>query len=250
MPSRELGTVSGDADCCRCGRHSKKRKSKLLSCLLGLSLLGMFVLALPVLYLLSGRFSEKPAPEEMPTAEMPDAQRQHDVPPCNCSDSNIRPSVHVAADFDKISKEKCLAPQYPALYWYNPEEEGEGQIKLGDEGKHLIIPKDGRYFVYSQVTFYCPDSTCEGVTYCEKSAVDETMVTQMISHQNTAYDGALSTVFLSSSSIDKTKWSKTLYLAGIIQLKKDDKLMVNVSNPQLVQANKPEFTFFGLYLIT
>ncbi|KAM3825775.1 uncharacterized protein M6D78_016001 [Vipera latastei] len=97
MPSPEPRSAwrrSGGGCCGGCG-GCQKREVKALRCLCALSLVGLLVLALPVVYLMRARLAEKDAAEEeMLIEKMFAPQKQYGSPPCNSCDSKIRPSIH------------------------------------------------------------------------------------------------------------------------------------------------------------
>ncbi|XP_015678814.1 tumor necrosis factor ligand superfamily member 15 [Protobothrops mucrosquamatus] len=236
---------SGGCRCARCGRGCQKREVQALRCLCALSFLGLLVLALPVLYLMRAKLAEEAAAEEeILMGKMSAPQKQYGSPPCNNSDSKIRPSIHARVD----SGSKCIneTQEGSTLVWDIDFQ--EGQFQLDDNSTSFIIPQDGKYFVYSQVTFSCFKCNCEEKICCGKKMKGTRKVWQTIIHKTSAYPKP-SELFASISPINESKSLKSLYLAGIVPLKKDERLMVNVSNPGLVQPDV-RYTFFGAYLIS
>ncbi|XP_026542337.1 tumor necrosis factor ligand superfamily member 15 [Notechis scutatus] len=251
MPFGELRSASGSSGggggCDRCGRCCKKREVRALHCLCGLGFLGMFLLALPVLYLIRDKVAEKAAPEEIPMERMPAAQKQQGNPPCPNCYPTTRPSVHARVN-SKVSRTTCVnvSKDGSSLLWEIPPE--ENQFQLDEENISFIIPKDGRYFVYSQVTFSCSRCNCEEGICCGKKAKGAKTVWQKIGYKTVGYPEP-NDLIISISSINETKSLKSLYLARIMLLTKGDKLLVYVSNPAMVQADI-RYTFFGAYFIS
>ncbi|XP_034280515.1 tumor necrosis factor ligand superfamily member 15 [Pantherophis guttatus] len=249
MPFGELRSASGRSGggggCNRCGRCCKKREVEALRCLCGLGFLGMFLLALPVLYLIRAKAVEKA--EEIPMERMPAAQKQHGNPLCNNSDATIRPSVHARVN-SNISRSKCVNgnPVASNLLW--DIQSKEGKFRLDEENVSFIIPKDGRYFVYTQVTFSCSRCHCGGNSCCGMKTRGPKNVWLEVKYETLEYSAPKPTVFLMSTSSIETQSHRCLYVAGVRLFKKDDKVMVNVSNPALVEP-ETHFTFFGAYFV-
>ncbi|XP_060613308.2 tumor necrosis factor ligand superfamily member 15 isoform X1 [Anolis sagrei] len=225
--------------------HRTRAELRQMRCLVGLCLFVTLLLSLPVLYLLK-RSAGQNLDGEVPTGKMPEAQRlgAHDR---NCSDCTSRKKAraHLAVAHEQS---KCTSGSFPILYWRNDRLD-EGDTITYSDG-YLTVPEEGDYFVYAQVSFFCPDGKCEEMKNCMPNRKDKTTVIQFISKISPYYGSIPQLQLTTSTSIgEKEKWKKTLYLGGIIDLRKNDKLMVNVSNPMLVDISSPAMTFFGAFLI-
>ncbi|ETE60864.1 hypothetical protein L345_13390, partial [Ophiophagus hannah] len=173
---------------------------------------------------------------------MPTAQKQQGNPPCPNNDTITRPSVHARVN-SKISGTTCVntSQHGSSLLWEIAPE--ESQFQLDEENMSFIIPQNGQYFLYSQVTFSCSRCNCEESICCGKKAKGAKTVWQKIGYKLVGYPEP-SDLIISVSSINETKSLKSLYLARIMTLSKGDKLLVYVSNPALVQVDV-RYTFFG-----
>ncbi|XP_008118964.1 tumor necrosis factor ligand superfamily member 15 [Anolis carolinensis] len=214
-----------------------------LRCLVGLCLCFSLLLSLPVLYLLRHITTTD---GEVPTGKMPEAQRldAHDHNCCN-STSIRKARTHLAGAQKQSS---CMPGSLPILYWRNDRTHEEDTITYSDG--YLTVPETGDYFVYTQVSYRCPDGKCENLEKCMINPSEKTIITQIISKISSSYGSEPKQQLITSTSIgEKEMWKKTLYLGGILELRERDKLMVNVSNPELVDIALPAMTFFGAFLI-
>ncbi|XP_042334644.1 tumor necrosis factor ligand superfamily member 15 [Sceloporus undulatus] len=217
-------------------RWMLRSEGRKLRCLVGFCLLGLILLILPILYLLN-QSARKTSEGETWTEKMPEMQRQQaDAPNCNSCTADSQP------DHD------CIPNVFPILHWRNDPQDDNGRIIYKDG--YLTVLETGHYFVYAQVTFHCPEGKCKDMTYCQKNVSEETYITQIISKQSASYGSTPIKKLIASDTIgSKDKWKKSLYLGGVIQLRRHDTLMVNISNPTLVDARRPEITFFGAFFI-
>nr|XP_028571287.1 tumor necrosis factor ligand superfamily member 15 isoform X3 [Podarcis muralis] len=211
-----------------------------LQCLALFCLLLLVLLAMPVIYLLGSSLRCKQ--DEMSPETLPIFQKQ-EASPANYSES--KPKIHLSAIKQNSS---CANNVLPILEWTVRRNEQHSPMKYFNG--FLVIPKNGYYFVYTQVTFRCPDGTCENIEYCGKKGVDVRNVMQVVSLKSPSYP-APRPIMKGESSIDNYgKWKKTIYVGGIFQLWEDDTLMVNVSNPALVGfGGEGDITYFGAFLI-
>nr|XP_028571286.1 tumor necrosis factor ligand superfamily member 15 isoform X2 [Podarcis muralis] len=180
--------------------------------------------------------------KQMSPETLPIFQKQ-EASPANYSES--KPKIHLSAIKQNSS---CANNVLPILEWTVRRNEQHSPMKYFNG--FLVIPKNGYYFVYTQVTFRCPDGTCENIEYCGKKGVDVRNVMQVVSLKSPSYP-APRPIMKGESSIDNYgKWKKTIYVGGIFQLWEDDTLMVNVSNPALVGfGGEGDITYFGAFLI-
>ncbi|XP_054853293.1 tumor necrosis factor ligand superfamily member 15 [Eublepharis macularius] len=212
-------------------RHSCRRNSqgKNFGCLLAFCLLSVFMLALPVCYLLGRHFSEPQACKaEERAGRVPEFQKQ--------TAPERKPRAHLIVSGNQ--ELACEQQEFTVLKWkYGSSLKSNMNYTNG----YLVISKSGDYFVYAQVTFRnhsLEKDNCSMVTH----------VTQTISRITSGYPRPI-TLLSSRSSIEKTlTWTHASYLGGVAKLNANDKLLVNVSNTKLVHT-EPEQTFFGAFLI-
>ncbi|XP_061460028.1 tumor necrosis factor ligand superfamily member 15 [Rhineura floridana] len=218
-------------------RDSLKGDLRRLRCLVLCCILVLLLFSVLLIYLL-GRSLGCKQDGEMPIEKPPKFQRQRGYP-------ESKPKIQVTvANKQNLS---CAGDELPILKW-------EYARHTSDQMKHtdhfLIVPKNGDYFVYTQVTFRCPGPTCETIEYCGKKGVDEDHTMVVISVKKRAYSVSIPLMRSDSSIGEKTKWKKTIYVGGVVHLTEDDKLMVNVSNPALVGfSGNGDITYFGAFLI-
>ncbi|KAH0615545.1 hypothetical protein JD844_004933 [Phrynosoma platyrhinos] len=159
----------------------------------------------------------------------------------------MKPRTHLAPA-ESQPNPNCMPGALPILHWRNDRTSGTDTITYNNG--YMMVPEAGDYFVYTQITFFCPDGKCKDMTYCGRNVSEETSITQIISKLSSSYGSQPIQQLATSVYIgEKDKWKKTLYLGGVIQLRRHDKLMVNISNPTLVVTRSPEITFFGAFLI-
>ncbi|XP_032089602.1 tumor necrosis factor ligand superfamily member 15 [Thamnophis elegans] len=176
---------------------------------------------------------------------MPEAQKQHGEPLCKQCDSTIQPNVYARAN-SNVSQSKCVNGIWAnlSLLWNIQSEVGDFQ--LDKERISLIIPKDGRYFVYSQVTFSCFRCNCEEDRCCRMKSKTVWLKMQ---YKTPAYENSAWTDFLISTSRMENNSINSVYVGGIKLLEKGDRVMVTVSHPGLVEPDQ-YYTFFGAYFIS
>ncbi|XP_066436929.1 tumor necrosis factor ligand superfamily member 15 [Eleutherodactylus coqui] len=103
----------------------------------------------------------------------------------------------------------------------------------------IVIPKEGYYFVYSQLTFRPPNSGC---------SVDET-ISQIISRSNFNYPEPETILSGISYCTNDGGMYQPIYLAGLVHLKRGDKLKVKISPFTQVDASVDHKTFFGAFWV-
>ncbi|KAM3912046.1 tumor necrosis factor ligand superfamily member 15 [Leptodactylus fuscus] len=145
--------------------------------------------------------------------------------------SDTRPMAHLPA-----TKQTEASAQ--ELQW--EPERGLALLRNGMtySNKSLIIPKDGYYFVYSQLYFRPAASTC-----------NDTSISQSIIRSNANYPEP--EIILSGISFC-SKGSKIYHpitLVGLIELKKGDKLKVNMKPVTQVDTSFDHKSFFGAFLL-
>ncbi|XP_075690345.1 tumor necrosis factor ligand superfamily member 15 [Rhinoderma darwinii] len=105
--------------------------------------------------------------------------------------------------------------------------------------KSIVIPNEGYYFVYSQLSFRPPVTTCS----------DDKSISQSIMRSNSNYPEP--EVILSGISFctEGSKIYQPIYLGGLLHLKSGDRLKVNVSPITPVDTSVDHKTFFGAFLV-
>ncbi|XP_040261971.1 tumor necrosis factor ligand superfamily member 15 isoform X2 [Bufo bufo] len=105
--------------------------------------------------------------------------------------------------------------------------------------KSIVIPKEGYYFVYSQLSFRPAGSTC----------ADDTSISQSITRFNSNYPEP--EIILSGISFC-TKGSKIyqpISLGGLLHLKTGDQLKVDIRPVSPIDTSVNHKTFFGAFLV-
>ncbi|XP_077139583.1 tumor necrosis factor ligand superfamily member 15 isoform X1 [Ranitomeya variabilis] len=105
--------------------------------------------------------------------------------------------------------------------------------------KSIIIPEEGFYFVYSQLSFRPPSNTC----------LDDKTISQSIMKSNPNYPEP--EIILSGISIC-TKGNKKyqpIYLGGLLHLYKNDRLKVHINPSTPLDISVEHKTFFGAFLV-
>lgn len=147
--------------------------------------------------------------------------------------------------------EQRRAPDKPRAHLTAKETRGELSIlqwedknglafTIGDinyRNRSLVISTDGDYFVYSQVSFRgMGSSKCEFITHT------------VIKHETYPEPTSLLTSTKSICDVE-SPWFVANYLGAVFQLKKGDRLVVQVSNVAQVDFTTEHKTFFGAFLL-
>ncbi|XP_066466951.1 tumor necrosis factor ligand superfamily member 15 [Tiliqua scincoides] len=229
-------------------RHSSKKSSKgerrRLGCMVAACLVFEVFLAFPVVYLLGAHFGEQQPPrQEAELGPEPAVGRYAAQTAAESSVRKSRPMIHLQAEIPKdIPNDNCL----PILHWNGPN------LELFHYSKgFLVVPEEGDYFVYSHVTFQGQrEEECKGQQEGHSSS-PLMHLKQQISRGSERYGSSAPIPILTGSAtvIDKSvgpkckAWRKPIYLGAFFHLYKGDRLMVNVSDIELVKGTE---TFFGL----
>ncbi|CAI9604187.1 unnamed protein product [Staurois parvus] len=168
------------------------------------------------------QMSQRPAP---PSTDKVERSPQISGPSQNFKDT--KPRAHLTGKSQYNAK-----PKDTFLQW----ESNFGLAYVKDDmqyaDKSIHIPKNGYYFVYSQVSLKIP------------SNFGDHFVSQII-RLNENY-GAPEVLF--SGKIRKDG-QQTIYLAGLLQLNKNDWLKVNVTAVDQVDISSDDKTFFGAFWV-
>lgn len=141
---------------------------------------------------------------------------------------------------------KCTPGKLQTLHWKN-HQSSEDQITY--QNGSLVVPQGGDYFVYAQVTYLDHSGVSEEIMYCGKNVSVGIQLEQIIYKKSTRYSSQEIEQLKTTSLLGKKEKWKILYVAGILHLRRNDHVMVKVSDPVLVDARKPGKTFFGAFLI-
>ncbi|XP_032905317.1 tumor necrosis factor ligand superfamily member 15-like [Amblyraja radiata] len=140
-----------------------------------------------------------------------------------------KPRAHLTA--------KETRDELSILQW---EDKNGLAFTMGDinyRNRSLVISTDGDYFVYSQVSFRgMRSSKCEFITHT------------VIKHETYPEPTSLLTTTKSICDV-KSPWFVANYLGAVFQLKKGDRLVVQVSNVAHVDFTTEHKTFFGAFLL-
>ncbi|KAG8554202.1 hypothetical protein GDO81_003712 [Engystomops pustulosus] len=102
--------------------------------------------------------------------------------------------------------------------------------------KSIIVPDNGDYFVYSQLSFRPP---CTGGTSISQSILK---YTPRYPEPDTLLSG------ISFCTKDKGI-NPPIYLGGLFELEKGDKLMVHLNHVDMIDISVEHKTFFGAFLV-
>ncbi|XP_043914756.1 tumor necrosis factor ligand superfamily member 15 [Protopterus annectens] len=132
----------------------------------------------------------------------------------------------------------------PALEW----EDKDGLAFTSGmkyHNKALEIPKDGYYFVYSQVTFRAVEEINKSI-----SKTNSPYATQIITKIKPSYPDPIK-LLKGETSIPASQqnWRQTVSLGAMFKLEEGDRLLVNVSNVSLVDYSNEYKTYFGAFLL-
>ncbi|XP_073429241.1 tumor necrosis factor ligand superfamily member 15 [Dendrobates tinctorius] len=103
--------------------------------------------------------------------------------------------------------------------------------------KSIIIPEEGFYFVYSQLSFRPPSNVC----------IDDKTISQYIKKFNPNYPEP--ETILSGISFCTNKKYQPIYLGGLIHLYKNEQLKVHISPGTPLDTSVEHKTFFGAFLV-
>ncbi|KAJ8384890.1 hypothetical protein AAFF_G00196980 [Aldrovandia affinis] len=105
----------------------------------------------------------------------------------------------------------------------------------------LVVQQDGHYNVYLQITYRIPhDFNCS----LPRKQLISTVVRRRLSYN---LDTELMMIYESMACDGQNM--KSVFSAGVYELEKGTWLMVNVSDPELVDRSNDMKTYFGAYLI-
>ncbi|XP_056329798.1 tumor necrosis factor b (TNF superfamily, member 2) [Danio aesculapii] len=131
-----------------------------------------------------------------------------------------------------------------SLKWVGGVDQSFEQGGLRLENNEIIIPEDGLYFVYSQVSYE---------TLCAEDVEGDGQ--KYLSHSINRYTNALGKKMpLQNSahsvcpSLDGKKTYSTIYLGAIFNLFQDDRLSTNTSRVGDIEDNYAK-TFFGVFAL-
>ncbi|XP_053138628.1 tumor necrosis factor ligand superfamily member 15 [Hemicordylus capensis] len=212
-----------------------------LRCLVACCLLAVLLLALPVAFLLDRAFRQAAPPADQQEAEpgrSAQFQKQTAMPtsmPVTTPLPGSRPKAYLTADSPEVGP--CVGNQLPILKWRDLRRLEDGNQMLYKNG-FLVVPKDGEYFIYSQITFRRQQQNVN----CTKHNV--TAIKGVLSKRTGNY---VMELMSASNSITMAEYSKeSIYLGSIVLLREGDELMVNVSHTEFVY---PKESFFGAFFI-
>lgn len=99
--------------------------------------------------------------------------------------------------------------------------------------RHLVIQKEGYYYVYSKVSF-----------------LDSDLFYHFIHQKTKLYSGKSITLLMSRKYSKKSNYMRSnSYLGGVFHLYKGDAVYVEVSNTSNIIRHKPFENIFGAYMI-
>uniref|UniRef100_H3A0K6 TNF superfamily member 15 n=2 Tax=Latimeria chalumnae TaxID=7897 RepID=H3A0K6_LATCH len=150
-----------------------------------------------------------------------------------------RPKAHLTA---KPTPPQS-GPGKPSLQWEDHLGIAFTEDGMKYEDGSLVIPRNGDYFVYAQVTFRA------SLREENKGKQQIQHVSQCVTRMARGYPEP-SEILSGSKSFNETgNWYETIYLGAAFQLREGDKLFVNVTDLALVDFYKDHKTFFGAFAL-
>ncbi|TKS92070.1 Tumor necrosis factor ligand superfamily member 14 [Collichthys lucidus] len=135
-----------------------------------------------------------------------------------------KPAAHLTDGHDAVHDGKIMAWSMvadPLLY------------KMDYTDRHLVIQKEGYYYVYSKVSF-----------------LDSELFYHFIHQKTKLYNGKSIILLMSRKYSKKSNYMRSnSYLGGVFHLYKGDAVYVEVSNTSNIIRHKPSENIFGAYMI-
>ncbi|XP_078082736.1 tumor necrosis factor ligand superfamily member 15-like [Mustelus asterias] len=149
-----------------------------------------------------------------------------------------KPRAHLTA---KVTSSDKIDGEYYALQWEDKNGLAFTKGKLNYQDRALTIPKNGDYFVYSQVSFR---------GYTRNTVENNTHIIHMITKLTPSYPEPIK-LLSSMRSIDgeKSPWHMAIYLGAIFHLEQNDRIIVNVSSVKQVDFTLSHKNYFGAFLL-
>ncbi|KAI1900667.1 hypothetical protein AGOR_G00052270 [Albula goreensis] len=145
-----------------------------------------------------------------------------------------RPNAHLTAPETSIHN-------VTTLEWESKN--GDAFLQDFDYGNNaLIVPKDGRYSVYLQLTYRMTEKFV-----CIPGNLIQ--LTQEVYRLSDSYPvETLLMVASDTVNCSEKKWRRSIYTSGVFQLEKGDRLFVKAGNAVLIDYNEKRM-FFGAFLV-
>ncbi|KAG9354622.1 hypothetical protein JZ751_001335 [Albula glossodonta] len=120
---------------------------------------------------------------------------------------------------------------------------GDAFLQDFDYGNNaLIVPQDGRYSVYLQLTYRMTEKF-----FCIPGNLIQ--LTQEVYRWSDSYPvETLLMVASDTVNCSEKKWRRSIYTSGVFQLEKGDRLFVKAGNAVLIDYNEKRM-FFGAFLV-
>nr|XP_006137247.1 tumor necrosis factor ligand superfamily member 15 [Pelodiscus sinensis] len=211
---------------------------KKIRCAVVFCLLSVLVLALPTAYLLIGNLTaHKPGPAQVAEESTARFLKQQ-TSLAHFESSTEKPRAHLTVK--KQDPSPPVGNQLPVLQWEHERGLAFTKNNMNYTNKSLVIPKAGDYYIYSQVTF-------RGHTPIDNKPAS---VTQVITKVTDSYPEPTQLLTATKTLCNMgNNWFQPIYLGAVIFMEEGDRLMVNVSDIQLVDYTKEHKTFFGAFLL-
>lgn len=151
-------------------------------------------------------------------------------PPQMSGQQNLKdaqPKAHLTG-----TRQLHAVPKDTCLQWESDAGLAFVKDDMKYENKSIHIPKDGYYFIYAQVSLKIPHS------------FKHVFVSEIIKVNDNYGDPE---VLFSGKALENGQ--QTIYLAGLLQLQKSDRLKVNVSSVHHVDISSEHKTFFGVFWV-
>ncbi|KAM4019955.1 tumor necrosis factor ligand superfamily member 15 [Anomaloglossus baeobatrachus] len=199
------------------------RSIRRLKCAVAFCFLLLFALVLFTVFLIRGGFPDKTDKGQM--------DKQQGTKP----DTDEKPKAHLTGRMQTGQTDGSAQ----VLQWEAAL--GLAFLKNGMIyfNNSIIIPKEGFYFVYSQLSFRPSSSIC----------VDDKTISQSIMRSNANYPVPETILSGISFCTKDSKKYQPIYLGGLLQLRKGDHLKVHLRPGAPIDTSVDHKTFFGAFLV-
>ncbi|XP_008534626.2 tumor necrosis factor ligand superfamily member 15 [Equus przewalskii] len=237
-----------------CGPHARARLAARRSSSSACWALTCCLVALPILaglttYLLVGqlRAQGEACAFQTPREQEFGSSHQRAYLPPEAGGGGDKPRAHLTVV--RQTPTQPVKNQFPALHWEHELGLAFTKNRMNYTNKFLVIPEQGDYFVYSQVTFRGTTSECGEIGQGSRLNKPDSIIV-VITKVTDSYPEPTQLLMGTKSVCEiGSNWFQPIYLGAMFSLQEGDKLMVNVSDISLVDYTKEDKTFFGAFLL-
>ncbi|XP_039977724.1 tumor necrosis factor a (TNF superfamily, member 2) [Xiphias gladius] len=168
--------------------------------------------------------------------------------------SNVRAAIHLEGEYNPEMK--------TSVEWKNQVDQSHSQGGLELNNNEIVIPQNGLYFVYSQVSFRvsCSSSDTDDTTSKPMVHLSHTVKLWSSSYGNDNAKKSYQTILHSiRTACQKTarsdwgeegNWFSAVYMGAVFNLRKGDRLKTMMEEKMLPELeDEPGKTFFGVFAL-